>query len=414
MMAMNMMTFSSQIVGRGLSGVVMVLALVFAGCDAGTQTSLYDPNRTSDVPPTLTSLSPEGAALAGVDVVAISGTDFSPVAEENLVYFGAEKATIVSASPTLLEVIPPSTPMDEASVRVAVLGSDAYSNELSYRLEAPFVRFGGITKLEEPLAIASDAIGNLYMVMSLEGRIQGVYQLDVDTEDRTLYGKTTFPYRSMVIDAAGQITAGQQFGLFQMSGGGAREALWTYTNDFQLLLRSIATDSDGHYWLVGNRDKVYHVSLEGTFSAYDLPFSPRAIYVDGDRALISGELEDGTRKVWSFPITVEKTLGDPSEIYNTTSALGPDAFVSAITVAPDGAVMLGTNQGDPIVAIEPSGSASVLYPGILGQPDGFGPTPVVAMAWAPGGQLYVSLAKVVADDGSDAPNMRLIRVNTRR
>jgi uncharacterized delta-60 repeat protein len=76
-------------------------------------------------PPTITSFSPDSGPIGST--VVITGTNFSPVAENNVVYIGRVKAVVTAASTTSLAVTVPAGPTDQP-LSVTVNGSTAYSS----------------------------------------------------------------------------------------------------------------------------------------------------------------------------------------------------------------------------------------------------------------------------------------------
>lgn len=105
------------------------------------------PSLTSDVsetvriiiPASITNISPRTAGPGAV--VTITGTNFSPVLAENIVYFGAQKATVTSATTTTLTAIVPVS-ATESNVSVTVLSNIAYSSQ---HFIPTFVGNGAIT-----------------------------------------------------------------------------------------------------------------------------------------------------------------------------------------------------------------------------------------------------------------------------
>ncbi len=84
-------------------------------------------NPPSTNPPAITAIVPN-IAVPGA-IVIISGTNFSPFAASNIVYFGAVQATVSSSSPTNLVVVVP-TSATFAPITVTVGGLTAYSSQL--------------------------------------------------------------------------------------------------------------------------------------------------------------------------------------------------------------------------------------------------------------------------------------------
>ncbi len=94
-----------------------------------------NPSLTSDpspsfriiVPPTISDITPTNATPG--NVVQISGTNFSANTSENIVYFGAVRATVNAATTTQLTVVVPVSATD-ANITVNVLGNTASSSKI--------------------------------------------------------------------------------------------------------------------------------------------------------------------------------------------------------------------------------------------------------------------------------------------
>ncbi len=77
-------------------------------------------------PPVISSYSPQSGTVG--TVVTISGTNFSPAAAANIVYFGAVQAAVLSASPTSLQVTVPVS-ATFAPITVTVNGLTGYGEQ---------------------------------------------------------------------------------------------------------------------------------------------------------------------------------------------------------------------------------------------------------------------------------------------
>lgn len=105
-------TTITAIVGAGSSGSVAVTNPNGSASLAGFRYA---------VPPVITSFNPVSGAIGSQ--VVISGTDFDPVAANNIVYFGAVRATVVSGTITSLTVTVPAG----ASYRPITVTKDFYT-----------------------------------------------------------------------------------------------------------------------------------------------------------------------------------------------------------------------------------------------------------------------------------------------
>ena len=168
--------------------LVLVLAACVAACDSGPASSIYDPDHESLAPPEITAMDPAGEALAGVSEVTLTGANFSPVAEDNLVYFSDVRAPVLSANPTRLVVRSPNVPGEHA-VRATVIGAEFYSNPVAYTLRPAVEEFGDVQDFEEPFALAVDADGTVYVSLFANNASIGIVQIAPDGT-RTTYAET--------------------------------------------------------------------------------------------------------------------------------------------------------------------------------------------------------------------------------
>lgn len=83
-------------------------------------------NITSCIPPSITSFSPISGPIG--TTVTLTGTNFNTTTTNNVVFFGAVRATVVTATPTQLTVtVPAGTERDRISVTDIITGLTAYS-----------------------------------------------------------------------------------------------------------------------------------------------------------------------------------------------------------------------------------------------------------------------------------------------
>ena len=127
--------------------------------------SIYQNNVPPPTPPVITSFTPESGIVS--TNVMITGLNFSPVASNNIVYFGAVRATVTTASPTNLTVTVPEG-ATFAPITETVNGLTAYSDQ-------PFLStFNGSgqinsTSLSSPLILPTGTGPSQVAVVDLDG-----------------------------------------------------------------------------------------------------------------------------------------------------------------------------------------------------------------------------------------------------
>lgn len=114
----NSPTSITAVVGAGASGAVVVTNN--SGTDT-LQSFVYG------YPPTITSIAPTFGAVGST--VVITGTNFNPVAANNIVYFGKVKGTVTASTPTSISVTVPTCATYDA-VSVTTNNLTAYSSQL--------------------------------------------------------------------------------------------------------------------------------------------------------------------------------------------------------------------------------------------------------------------------------------------
>ena len=119
-------------------------------------------------------------------MVKIYGSGFSTEAENNFVSFGVKVAEVITATPTMLEVKAPNISGEDVNVKVAVKGSEYWSDEVGFSF------LDALSVVDEeivwPNGVAVDDSENVYIGSADEGVI---YKIAPDGN------KTEFAYESI-------------------------------------------------------------------------------------------------------------------------------------------------------------------------------------------------------------------------
>ena len=243
------------------------IPFLVGACDTGTGESLYDPDREGLPDPVINDVQPPGSALAGVDVLTITGQNFSDDADDNFVYFGGVRGEILESSATSLSVLAPNEPLDDAEIKISVLGAENFSNSIPYRLEAAADEFGDIAAFEEPFGLVGDDAGNLYASMFSTGISAGIIRFAPDGS-RSTYVQTTFKWDDMAFGPDGLLYAVRGVrAIFRFSEGSAQET-WVVIPDNTVSLAAVTFDQAGNLWAGGPNVNIYRVAPDGTISEY--------------------------------------------------------------------------------------------------------------------------------------------------
>ena len=157
-------------------GVPLLAWLIFTACEAPNQptfTAETDPNPTGLSAAAISAIDPAEGYLK--DIVTITGSGFNTAPELNLVAFGTRTGTIISATQTELKVQAPNIADETVPVKVAIKGSESWSNEMDFTFKAT------LTVLDEEIAwpngVDVDDEGNVYVGSATDAII---YKISTD------------------------------------------------------------------------------------------------------------------------------------------------------------------------------------------------------------------------------------------
>lgn len=392
---------------RPLRPLVLLLALAatVGACDSGSGGSLYDPDDTGAPAPVIASVSPQGIVLAGIDEIMITGQNFSATPTANVVFFddgagAVARGTILAASETELRVKVPNLPNTALKLRVTVQGARDFSNAVDYPLIPSFVPFGDLDAgiSEEPNGVASDPAGNLYVSLTEDGNARGIKRFAPDGT-REDYVESGNVWTDLALDADGAL-----YGAFRVQAlfrlpTDARQQTLQPVLPAGTRLGAIDFDADGNLWGGGDATAIYRFDLAGDAVASPFTGDVRALVASGGMVYVAAvRRANGVTSagVFRLPVQPDGTLGAEALLYDVTGTLGSDARPSSLVIAADGTLYVGIAPAQDnltleaaIVEILASGEASVLYPGVL-------PTPIRAMAWGEGSELYVVQGRRIA------------------
>jgi len=393
-----------------LAVAALMPLILIAACDTGPADSLYDPDRQPLPDPVISSVSPAGSALAGVDRVTITGQNFSSTPGRNLVYFGDDKAQVLSATATELVVLPQPVPAEAVDIRVSVIGDEVgaenFSNAFTYRMDPAFSTFGSLLKIESPSAMTTDDAGVMYMGLVSAGISTGFKTIQTDGT-RGDFASTTFQWRGLALGPDGLLYAARGIrALFRFEEGGNQQTFAALTPS-SLRLSTITFDPDGNAWTGGDNEEIIRVAPDQAVGRFAFVANVTALKVfDGALYAVASTAADGYA-VWRFAMDANNDLGSPEMFFDIDGELGPGIASEALAFAADGTMYLGTDRTDPLEVIYPDGSHETMYPGVLVHPEGVPSSAVLDLAWGADPYLYMLRER----SGDDA--RVLIRIDTR-
>lgn len=364
-----------------LVGLLLIALAMMSGCKEDPPTSLYEDPTTNvgTAPqPVVSAVDPPTTALAGVTTITITGSNFSAVKDENIVYFDATKANILSASATQLVVRAPTLVKDSVTLRVMVYKAELSSTPRPYKLLSAVSEYGNLGKLDDPYGIATDAAGNMYV--SISG--SGVKKITPDgtKTDYSAHAAGVTKWSAMKMGPAGVLyTARILRVIYQVPAGGGAPVIWVTGSSIGNIY-DMDFDASGNLWAGGNNPAIYRIKQDKSVKQFPFTCNARSIRVYDGYLYVGGKV-DTTEGVWRAQIINSDSLG-AFEKHFDFSASYSGYVVNAVTFAADGDMYIGTDAPAALIVVHPNKVAEPVYPGL------FTPTTLL-FTWGNADDLYM-------------------------
>lgn len=369
--------------------LLLLGAAFWAGCENDKVGSLWEAGIITTRPdPTITSIEPVGGALAAVDTLTITGTNFSTIPSENTVYCDTREATVLSATATQLKVISPTVFGDAIKIKVAVFRAELFSNTITYKLEQAVTPLSGFTDVEGAAAMTTDAAGNLYISITTNGADQGIVKVTPRGERSNYAARTAgvAQWTSLKFGPQGYLYAARNVrAIYRFPPGGAGGvALWV-AFPLGVSINDMDYDQSKNLWAGGNNQAVYMIRPDATSKSFPFVANIRSVRVFNGYLYMAGR--QGTIEgVWRAQILPD-SLSTP-ELYFNLSASPSTSNNSAlsITFSSDGYMYVGTESPKGVLVVTPARSAGAPY-GAYSNAFGSGG---YWLAWGMGEGLYLA------------------------
>lgn len=383
-----------------ISKVFLMVGLLFIySCNEEPAPSLYELPVGGQPAPVITSIDPPNAALAGVTVLTITGSNFNPSPNGTFVYFNGTKANLLSATTTQLKVVAPKVVGDSVIVKVSTYKSENFSNKFIYKLltaQEEYFKFSPNPPAQIPYAFVFSQNGDMLVSLGSTA-ITNPLGIKKITPDRTLldyipmgnaarwdclkFGPGNQLYGTRTVNA-----------VWKLNEGVAPASPWTSATGS--ILKDFDFDANQNIWAVGSANRIYRITQTPTSTPFTVTGTFRTARVFNGALYVAGA-RGATEGVWKYSILPNGDLDIASEeLYFDLTAAYPGNQVFAITFAADGDLILGTNRDpDPLIIVHPNRSSEVLYPGVIPA------SKVIFMYWPPNStSLYFTReSKSVAD-----------------
>ena len=352
--------------------------------------SIWDGNDQGGATPIVSGVEPSQGAFAGIDTIMITGQHFSPDVSENLVYFNGMLGNVVSATSSLISVVPPNLVSDSVQINVAVQGAFVFGKyENLYSLKAAVVEYGPFDQFTDIYSLDLDTQENLIVSLNATPDAQ-FWVVDTD-QDSAVWSSSLAKASGMKMGPTGSIYfVNYQRFLYRDEQGTAKENTEIFKR-----LNGNATDLDF--------DENGNLFLGGTGSTIDLV----DIYNDGGLTdgvseaknldtldIISLKVYDSFLYVLTTTVTSDQAiykmpildnsgaLGDLELVFDWSDYTNKEAFALCFALSEAGDILVGSDWASQPLTIIQNGLATGFYSSIL-------TAPIVYMAWGNENYLYV-------------------------
>ena len=408
---------------------LFVIVGLSTACDEQA-TSIWNPDeQATGSAPTLSSISPEGGYLSGVDAITVTGTGFSKNITDNRIYFSNSEESgvpgvILSATATQLEVRPPNIVGDTILVKALVSGAETFSNVLTYKLSPPIVDVypGFKPNSQTPVSLGLDNNGDLFVAVTESGTPLGINKIDISAtgENISNYILANNRFRFDAIDFSSDnrmyITLGIR-AVFQGTEGAKEGAHFIMPPPFTFINFDI--DENGYMWLVGNNTHIVrHIPQTDRVSISNINNLPENTAIFPFEANLKGVSyynsalyllgkDDNGPKIWKADLNADSEVTTVSLFSDIGAALGDvtveDTFTDLV-IAEDGMLYVATNRSESILEISADGSTvGALYAGVL-YPS------VTSLDWDDGDFLYANTIATTVDGSVNS----VIKINMQK
>lgn len=402
--------------------LLFFIALGLSNC-ADKKTSLYNPNYTAPNPdPIITSIEPATGYLAGIDKIVVNGQNFTSDTTAARVYFNGLPGVTLSASPTKLEIRPSAIAVgNPLVVKAVVLGAENFSNNFNYRIDPPLVRLPGVKDADKPWAVAIDKDGNIYTHLLRDDTDFGIQKYNPVTEEISSFqsppsaGARVLKWSALKFGPDGFLYGVRSNRAIFKTDGGVKAFTTAKTISGGFLV-DLDFDKKGDLWVVGSSPNVYRLDMSNpavnnTFTINITELTTiQAIRIVNETVYLLGIKKDSPTanpnvQVWKYALDNTSALTNGEMIVSLTDAtnnIALEAFSLAVTS--DNSILVGVNGTNGILVVSPTGSISVLYPGVV-------QTRIINMAWDSSYTLYILAEETKDNAGAVITNQRIFGLN---
>lgn len=382
-----------KILYKFLTVVLFLSAIVLISCTEEPAPSLYDIPSANLPTPSITGLNPGSQGLAGVTVITITGSNFSPDIKNDFVFFNGSPGKVLTATSTQLTVLAANVVSDAVKVKVSVLGAQNFSNIYNFKLLASWEEYYPLDKVAQKAnGIIMDNNDNL-LVNFFDNGIWKITPLIPRNLSTYIPRGNTQKWDNFRFGPGGELYGTRYArGLWKLAEGVAPASPWVSPPSGSMV--ALEFDNNQNLWVLNTPNTIDKVLQDKTITAYTFTGVLRAIRIFNNDLYVAAT-KDNIEGVWKIPLISNGDLGTP-ELYFDITNIKLGAKINALAFAADGDMIVGTDKGpNPILVVKQDKSYSELYPGVIPA------NSVVSIFWpSTGTSLYFARGEEVTVDAT--------------
>ncbi|MCX7876074.1 MAG: IPT/TIG domain-containing protein [Melioribacteraceae bacterium] len=339
---------------------IIGITILISACKEEPAPSLYQ-QLDKGATPVITSVVPDKEALAGVTEIVINGSNFSANKDDNFVFFGTAKATVISATPTQLIVKAPALVKNALDLKIAVQGVENFSNIVKYNLlEAVGVYYNFTKAVENPITVTVDNNENVYVYL----KDAGIRKITPDGKISNWAQKGAESFFFDMKFGPNNVLIGTRNlrALFAVEEGKTPSTYVTFPTGIAIL--ALDFDANKNIWCAGSGGSMFSVTPAKVTNSFTIDYSVSALRVYNGYLYVAGK-SSTEEAIYRYKINSETSLGTKEKFFDIGAAYGLNKVnVNGIAFGNDGEMILGTNQTDAFISVK-NGVASKFYPGLI-------------------------------------------------
>jgi len=383
----------------------IILALVIiTGCEYDVASPQWEEDFQNPPTPRITQVEPAQGAVAGVNLITISGENFLDVPDTNGVYFDNITAEIVSNSISAIVVRRPNLVAEACTVKVVPNQTLVVAKYGPYKVDPVIETYGSFLENLDLRVVAIDSDENLYVIETIARNIIKVTPDGV----QTTIGNTTRPPTDAVIGPDGRLylpANNREILVVDLQTGASSR--WTQLASGRVVKYG-DFDENGYFYTGGRRSQLVIVDpgltdIATGYYANDEIFGIRVYqsYLYLAVKIASTDAQNPELAIWRHSLDSNGNVGD-KELYLdlTTDENIASRTVNSIHFSANGTLYIGTDSPDPLlINVAGSNNVDFFYKNIL-------PSNCKHFCWGTGNYIYM-----IANDPNWDPAWNVYQVD---